>query len=476
MTSGSDPSAIRPEVAQMQARAAVCNALMGGTQAMRLEGAKYLPQEHFEDSEEWAARMAKTTLFPAFKDAVDSMTGKPLGKPILLEGVAPSIEDALEDADLAGRDLDSFARAWFRQSLVDGIGWVLVDYPRVPQGATLKQERDIGARPYLVHIPLVAVCGWKTEIVGGVLRLTQFRWKEIAEEADGEFGTKTVKRIKVWEPGEVRAYVMVEGEWTLDAESSGPVTIDYIPIVCFAPGRTGYFTAVPPLEELAWLNILHWQSSSDQRNILHYARSPVFAADNLPEELPRDKDGNPVVKIGPSNMFIGYKNLRYVEHSGAAIGAGRQDLGDLEARMSVIAGRVLTRENGPDSSATESALKAKDGSSKLRQWAWDFQDRLEEVLIYMAAWTGEAMPQGIVKLSDEWDERLEPAFLATALQARTAGQISQRTWLYIAQKYDMLPNGVTIDDEISQLGAEGPEPLGASIDRIPLSQGRANAI
>jgi len=106
------------------------------------------------------------------------------------------------------------------------------------------------------------------------------------------------------------------------------------------------------------------------------------------------------------------------------------------------------------------------------------------MLLYMAAWTGETMPEGIVEVSSDWDERLEPAFLSTALQARMAGQISQRTWLHIAQRYDLLPDGVSIDDEIAQLLAEGPEPFGGGMDSelmatggdAPQTQGRLNAV
>jgi len=33
--------------------------------------------------------------------------------------------------------------------------------------------------------------------------------------------------------------------------------------------------AKPPLLDLAWLNVEHWQSASDQSNILHVARVPI---------------------------------------------------------------------------------------------------------------------------------------------------------------------------------------------------------
>jgi hypothetical protein len=435
----------------MQARAEICNALMGGTEAMRAAGRRFLPQEPKEKDADWLSRRDRSVLFPAFRDAVDSMVGKPLGKPIAVEEVPEALAEALENADLAGRDLDTFARAWFAQSLVDGIGWALVDYPRVPPGASLADERALNARPYLVHIPLSMVCGWKTETAGGRHRLVQFRWREAFEEPDGEFDTKRTERVKVWEPGLVRTFVNSGGGWAEDPALSGPVSIGEVPIVCFAPGRTGFFTAEPPLEDLAWLNVQHWQSSSDQRHILHHVRVPVLTADDAGPDY-SGKEGE--VEIGANRLVTGIRNLHYVEHNGAAIGAGRQDLLDIKEEMRLIAGKVLTRQAGGDRSATEAGLEARDGGSKLRQWTWAFQDCLEEALRFMALWGGQETMSGTVTLDTEWDSDLDAQTLGVVLQARLAGELSRRTWLWNAKRHGILEAGTSPDDEAKEIETE----------------------
>ncbi len=449
-----DPSTIRSEVADMQAKAEVCNALVGGTQAMRKAGRKYLPQEPAETDKAWESRRDKTVLFPAFRDALDAMVGKPLGEPVTTENVPSKVEVALENVDLEGRDLDTFSRAWLRQSLLDGIGWVLVDYPRVPAGATLAKERELKARPYLVHVPLAKVCGWRSEADGGRHRLTQFRWRETVEEQDGDFGVKLVSRVRVWEPGQVTVYVQTAaGEWVIDPEQSGVVSLKEIPVVCFAPGQTGFFLADPPLEELAWLNVQHYQSSSDQRHVLHVARVPLLAAD----KDSRDAKGSKV-DLGPDRLVVGLENLRFVEHTGAAIEAGRNDLQDLKEEMRLVAGKVLSRQAGGDKSATEAGLEARDGGSKLRQWTWSFQDCLEECLRFMALWTGDAAG-GTVTVSTDWDDLPDPQLFTTILQARQAGELSRDTWLWNAQRFGALPPGRTAENEKALIDAEGPAPL-----------------
>ena len=69
-----------------------------------------------------------------------------------------------------------------------------------------------------------------------------------------------------------------------------------------------------PLLDLAWLNIAHWQSSSDQRHVLTVARFPMLAGSGVPE--------NTNVVVGPDRMLTTPNadgKFYYVEHTGAAI-------------------------------------------------------------------------------------------------------------------------------------------------------------
>jgi|tagenome__1003787_1003787.scaffolds.fasta_scaffold20914429_2 hypothetical protein len=60
--------------------------LMGGTRAMRRAGTRYLPQEQAEENAAYAARLARSTLFNAYRKTVEKMTGKVFAKPIAISG------------------------------------------------------------------------------------------------------------------------------------------------------------------------------------------------------------------------------------------------------------------------------------------------------------------------------------------------------------------------------------------------------
>ena len=70
------------------------------------------------------------------------------------------------------------------------------------------------------------------------------------------------------------------------------------------PIGRGFMTAHPPLMDLAWLNLAHWQSASDQRHILHVARVPILFGRNL--TLPEDG-----LALGPNRLATGEGERRF---------------------------------------------------------------------------------------------------------------------------------------------------------------------
>jgi hypothetical protein len=52
---------------------------------------------------------------------------------------------------------------------------------------------------------------------------------------------------------------------------------DYIPFVPLYGTRLAFMMGISPLRDVAYLNVKHWQSQSDQDTILHVARVPILA-------------------------------------------------------------------------------------------------------------------------------------------------------------------------------------------------------
>jgi hypothetical protein len=98
----------------------------------------------------------------------------------------------------------------------------------------------------------------------------------------------------------------------------------------------------PALQDLADLNVAHWQSQSDQRNILHVARVPILFGAGIPDDV----EGQPGFKVSAGSFTRATDpaaKLMFVEHSGAAIGAGDADLKNLEFQMQAMGLQLSSR-------------------------------------------------------------------------------------------------------------------------------------
>lgn len=166
----------------------------------------------------------------------------------------------------------------------------------------------------------------------------QVRYMESVEVADGEFGVKCVDQVRVLEPGSWRTYRKPENGGAWVQEGQGSTNLTYIPWVTFYTGRTGPMTAKPPLLELAHLNVKHWQSQSDQDNLLHVARVPLLFVFTDNEEFQLTISSASATRMPKDG------NAKYVEHTGAAITAGRDSLNDLVDDMRMAGAKLLQKD------------------------------------------------------------------------------------------------------------------------------------
>lgn len=452
-----DVSTPRVEATLMQLRAAMPNTLMGGTYAMRKAGETYLPKMPMEEARDYADRLSASTLLPFFAETVDDFATKPFTEKIAFSEDTPEeVQAWLENADMTGQDLTAFARGVLKQTLVDGLGFILVDHTKVPAGATLAQERSLGARPYLVHIRLSSLLGWKSAIVDGKYVLTQIRFKETVTEDAGEFGVTSVDQIRVLDagaagaPGRFRVYrVNDKSEWVEVPDLSGVTSIQEIPLVAVYTGREGSMAALPPLEGLAYLNVAHWQSASDQRNILHTARVPFLFGKGL--DMPKAGEERPV---GPNYGIFATDSgadVKWVEHSGKAIEAGRQDLQDLEEQMRQISGELVS---SVQKTAKESGIESEQACSWLKAQVIGLEKSLNEALRLMAAW--RKLPAGgTVTLFKDFEQMQVDAPMLTAMTGMVqAGNLSKRTNLQILLDAGKLPPDLDIDEELQRIEDE----------------------
>jgi len=191
--------------------------------------------------------------------------------------------------------------------------------------------------------------------------------------------------------------------------------------------RTGFWLGEPLLDDLADINVAHWQSQSDQRNILHFARVPILVRTGV------DSETAPLVIGSGTSMDLSDPAAKvfFAEHSGQAAGAGRQDLKDLEFQMETHGLQLLTARPGAQS-ATGEALDAAKETSQLAMIADSLQDALEEALAIMCEFGGLGEQSISVTVNKDFGVGMmtaqEMAVLLNAVQTGNLSRATFRRW------------------------------------------------
>ena len=434
--------------------------LLAGTEAMRAAGEKYLPKYEHERQAAYDARLQGAVLFNAAEQTLDSWVGRPFSDPVTTsEDMPEELTSILDDVDLEGNDVTTFCRDWFREGLAKAVAHVLVDMPVVDrEGRTAADDLRDDVRPYWSFIKPECLIAASVTMVDSREVLTHARIREQEVERDG-FSERVVCKIRELnllvdpESGEFRVFVTVwrqvkGNKWEVE---SGPAKMDInqIPLVTFYANRKDFMTGKPPVSDLVDLNIAHWQSSSDQRNILTVARFPILAGSGIREEESK-------VEIGPRKMLWASDpaaKFYYVEHSGASIASGRQDILDLEEKMASYGADFLRKRPG-NVTATARALDAAEATSPLQDSATRFQDAMNQALAITAKWMGVEEYGSLIVSTDFGPEEITQSDLSELGAARRGRDLSREAYLAELKRRGALMDDFDPEENEKQLAAE----------------------
>ena len=458
--------------------------LLGGTLAMRRAKKKWLPQEPKENDGAYRRRLNRSILLEALKDTIDSIVSRPFSRDLVIapEELPEVFAEIVDDVDRSKTSLKQLASDMLRDMATFGKSHVLVDFPRVPENelaangeasvASIAQERARGARPILSHISPQNLIGWTSDsrqrTDAGDPMLTSIRIREFRLErsANTNYLDEEREYVRVITPTKWELWRRLSvSEMGKDKEEEyrlveqGPWTLGFIPLVTVYSKRTGFLTAEPPLEPLAWLNLAHWQSSSDQRNILRIARFAVLFVRGVSQEE-RDKG---IGALGPTRGFITTNEkaeMKYVEHTGQAIGAGQKDLDKLEAQMETLGKNPLVERSG-QSTATGKSIDHSKNMSQVQQWVRALELAIQDGFKFAGKWMNQELP-GDFKVDIFSDFRVSNAGsneVKLLIESFKSGGISHELLLREMKRRGFLGEGADIELELeNQQDNEPPLP------------------
>lgn len=425
------------------------DALMGGTDAMRAAGEKYLPRFDLECQDDYRKRLGCATLYPALSETVKNMTGRVFYRPINRDEVSDGLKSDIENIDLQGNDLDVFAANWFAEGLTYGLCHVLVDYPktsglssRADGVLTREDEMRANVRPYVRLVRPHDVIGWIIETVNNVSTLVQVRIREAATERDGDYGTKTVNRVRVLERGRFQVWqepAKDSEEWELVDE--GLTSLDAIPLVTFYTGRTGLMTATPPLHELAHMNVKHWQEQSDQDASVRFARVRIIWATGMDTDATISASAEAILQL-PEGGSMGV-----VQGSAESVKVGSDSLNALEEQMRESGAKLLVKSTQATKAVAQAKSDAIVEQSALGRMAQGLEDAIDQVLDLMARYRG-IDDGGHADVNDDFDALDDQnAGVDSLVKLVAAGVLSEETAFNECKRRGLISNELEWQDE-----------------------------
>ena len=473
---------------EMNERWKLLRALRSGTYGMRAEGVEYLPQEPRESDVAYDVRLSRSFLFPAYNDTVRRLAKKPFSKPVEVgddreEMIVAPLLPYLGDIDQEGSSLSLFSQEVFEMGLDRGMAHILVEYPKAEPGESRADEMRAGRRPFFCLIAPDNVIGWRHEMLNGKWVLTQLRIKEVEWVPAGRFSEERIERVRLFQR-EIRSSDQFPSGFTVfrvferrsgeeyAQVDQGYISINEIPLVTYYTNKRGRMTAEPPLCDLAEKNLEHWQSSSDQRNVLRFVRTGIlFGTGITGDDIgfgkdADDSDKRAVLEIGANRMLLAQEpqaKLNWVEHTGRGIGAGRQDLKDIEEHMMLLGLRpLIEKSTGTPSTATEASIKTAQESTDMKAWAKELGRALgrcfQLALKYMGKEQADPIP---VSVFSDFAVEFSKAQDAQALMAlRAGGDITREQLLVHLKRIGLLDDSFNVEHELVEIATEERERLG----------------
>lgn len=459
---GDDPSFESDGYLQMSINWFPIDCCVGGTNFFRYNAETLLPQEPAELEDAWRRRISRATFSPFTVRIAEQAAGLVLRKPIVLESkqqdgdVDPYWEELAESIDGRGTSLSAFARRVLISSLLYGHAACMVDYPSREAAPSLQAERLAGMRPYFQQVDAKQIIGWRFQEGNPLSPTQQVRINEYVSVPFGEFGDKTIRQIRVLEPGKYRVYRR-EADRNVESNGSGSqgwyvheegnISLDVVPLALTYSQKISEFVSTPPLLSIANLNISHAQRNADLSHGLHVSAMPIMVLkgfDDAPD--PAGLSVNNAILLPPEgDCFM-------VEPASQSFDAQQAYLTQLEEQMASLGISTLFAQKQGAETAESKRLSRTDSDSLLSIVSKDIESMLQNAFEMAAAYVGMEAP--LITLDRDFDlQTLDGAQVGQYLQLWNNGAITQETLLGALKKGEILPD-VNVEEEVELTSQE----------------------
>ena len=454
-------TSMHKDYAQMAARWMKCRDVYDGSHAVKQRGEMYLPAvgDHQSNSRKYASYKLRALFFNAMRRTVQGLTGAIFQKE--LTHTAPELDKDLSDVTLTSMSLEMFALHATREVFIVGRHGILIDMAA-------------NGRPYWVPCQCEDIISWRTARVGGDEIITLVVLRETVEVEDPTdpfvMHDELQYRVLLLEGISSKAPIYKQRVYRQDAKSKEwEVTsevvptrrgkpLSRIPFVPVGPDGVNIDIQRPPLEDVADINISHYQSMADLEWGRHFTALPTpWVAGHAGKAENKLSIGSGVAwkltEGGRAGML---------EFTGKGLSELREADEQKRKLMATLGARLLEDQPRAQETATAVGMRHAGEHATLRTIAQSVEQALTYALSWHAWWGSTAeqpsdMDTGVELNKDFLNIKASPEEIKAALLLWQSGAISYQGFYSLLQRGEWSEPGIDADTEKKRIEKEGEE-------------------
>lgn len=434
-------------------------AASSGQRAVKAGGRKFLPGFVPEDEQRYEQYKKRAYFMGVTGRTKNSLIGMIFRKSPTYQ-LPSQIEELLEDIDGAGQSLEQVSKEAVSNVMETGRHVFLVDYPQSGENLDAETERRMGLRPTVASYPAESLINWRFEGLEGKQMLTMAVLAEFVEVDEyDEFSHERERRFRVLrlrrnDDGS-RYYTQQVYDDNLQPMGeeymplmAGRQPFDHIPMHIAGAENNKPDVDMPPLYDLATVNIAHYQTTADHREnlFIHGQLTLGITSDMSWEEFQAANPGG--VQVGARTGHYLGPNGGFTTATAPESGSLRVALQDLENQMVMIGARLVQR-GGQAETAEAARINASAEASTLDMVTNNMSEALQATLQDVALFVGAPVDGIQYNLNTEfWEAGLDAQSLQAVMQGVQLGVYAQTDALDMIRKGQIQLNDERSNDDI----------------------------
>jgi hypothetical protein len=454
--------------------------VLAGEDAVKAGGEKYLPRLDSQTDEEFLSYKQRAAFFNASARSAEGFVGLIFRRPPFVKvpesgsGVGRALAGFLNDADMLGTTLASYAKAVVSEVVGVGRAGSLVDW-----------EGDIEKRAYASLYAAEQIINWRVERVNGRNVPTLIVLSENVTAEDGDAFELALQpqirvlklvpsqaandssgkrpfhyQVEIWRPKENKQK-RTKVEWGL-VETKTPLRLGkplpLIPFVFHGPTHSRSDVDRPPLRDIITVNLDHYRLNADYKHGLHFTALPTAWVSGF--------DKGATLRIGSSTAWVSETagaTAGFLEFTGQGLTTFERAMDRDERLMAVLGSRLLADEKKVGETAEAIQLRQSGENSALSAIATSVSESLTQAVRWVFWWNStEEIPDAIttadvlIQLNTDFSLKgMSSQDLQAVVAAWQAGAISKDSMFELFRRGEILPDGRTNEDEAALIKAAG---------------------